>query len=290
MRHQHTIARPCVIEGRGYWTGDPVTVSVHPAAVDNGITLVRADLAGRPSCPALIEYQHETPLRTILGRGEARFEMVEHLLAALTALRIDNVRIDVTATELPGLDGSALAYTDALSAAGLILQSAPVQPLVLDATYRVGDGRAWVQASPPSGANSRYEYRLSFDDDTPIPPQIHASDDRPSTFIRHLAPARTFVTAAAAAAIQARGLARHVTATDLIIVEPDGTPRGGPLRFNDEYARHKTLDLIGDLRLCGHVVRGDFTSFRGGHVLNGRMAARLAALARQSEFLYKRAG
>ena len=265
-------------------------VHVLPAAAGHGITLVRTDLPGQPECPADIRYQTETPLRTILVRDEARFEMVEHLLAALTALRIDNARVEIDACELPGLDGSSLAYVEALSESGLILQGSPVHPLVIDATYRVGNGTAWVQAAPPTGEVSRYEYRLSYDDDTPIPPQVFSVDNRPSAFIRGVAPARTFVTAAQADAIQSKGLALHVGPDDLVIIEPDGSPRGGPMRFVNECARHKTLDLIGDLALCGHSLLGDFTSFRGGHVLNGRMAKQLSNLASAADVSYKRVG
>lgn len=294
MRHQHSIARTCEVQGRGYWSGQEVTVRIHPADADHGIVLVRDDLPGKPNCPAHIEFQSEQSLRTNLIRGQARFEMVEHLMAALSALQIDNARIEIDGWEFPGLDGSSLAYVEALSASGLILQSKPRRQYVVRETFRVGDGKSWVQAGPPINgdrhrlSSRRFEYQLSYDDHTPIPPQAFAFQCKPSTFIRSVAPARTFVTAAQADAIRATGAATHVTDDDLIVIDEDGNPRAGNFRFPNECARHKTLDMVGDLALAGVEVVGNFTSFRGGHVLNGRMAKRLATLACGQSFVYKR--
>ena len=294
MRHQHTIARSCQVRGRGYWTGQDVTVTIRPAEVDSGIVLVRDDLPDRPQCPASVHYLSEAAMRTNLVRGQARFEMVEHLLSALSGLQIDNAVVEITAMELPGLDGSALAFVEALSTCGLVLQSKRRPVLEIDQSYRIGNGRGWVQVDPIDAAQGdrthdpvRYTYQLSYDDDTPIAPQVFTATGRPSTYIRSIAPARTFITAAQADAIRASGMAGHVSDTDLIVIDVNGAARGNQLRFDNEFARHKTLDMIGDLSLCGVDVRGRFTSFRGGHVLNGRMARQLSLLASAGSNRYK---
>lgn len=278
-RSQHTLATTCQVRGRGYWSGKPVCVSMHPAAADHGIVLVRTDLPGRPECPADIRHTSEASLRTIVHRGDARFEMVEHLISALAGVGIDNCRVEIDAEELPGLDGSALAYVEALSSAGLILQARPKRRVVIRQSYRVGNDRAFVMVAPPKSDESYYEFQLSFDDTPSIPPQAYGVELNEERYIREVCSARTFVTLEQAESIRASGVANHVRNEDLLVIGDDG-PIDNRYRYINECARHKTLDMIGDLALAGVEIVGRVTSFRGGHVLNGRMARRIAELAR----------
>lgn len=277
-RNEHTIAAACEITGRGFWSGREVRVVIEPAAAGSGIVLVRDDLPSAPSCPATIEYRHDASLRTNLRRGDASFEMVEHLIAALAAMEIDNCVVGIDAEELPGLDGSSAAYVDALRGAGLVVQARARDYLVIQETFRIEDHGSWIEASPSLDGRGYFEYRLSFDDATPIVPQTYGVVLTPHQFIRDVARARTFVTESQANEIRSRGLASHVTNQDLLVIGHHG-PVDNRLHYGDECARHKTLDLIGDLALAGVDLVGRFVSYRGGHNLNGKMAKRLAQLA-----------
>ena len=279
-RNEHTIASTCEVRGRGYWSGREVRVRMHPAAVGTGIRLVRSDLAQRPSCAAHVAYREDAAFRTNLRSGAAHFAMVEHLMAALFALEIDNCLVEVDAEELPGLDGSSQGYVDALRTAGLIVQARMRPRLFIREPLRVEQDGAWIEATPSPAGVSRFEYRLSYDDGTPIPAQVFAVDLTPRRFANAVADARTFVTAEQADRLRASGIAAHVTDQDLIVWGADG-PIANPLRYPDECARHKTLDLVGDLALAAVDLVGHFVSFRGGHRLNGRMASRLVQLASQ---------
>ena len=278
-RNEHTIAAPCAVVGRGYWSGNVVQVKLHPAPVGSGIQFVRTDLPGRPSCPAQVQFAQDANFRTNLRHGEASFAMVEHLMAALAGMEVDNCLVEVDSEELPGLDGSSRPYVEALRHAGLIVQAKPRMQVVIAETFRVAMDDRWIEASPSPDGASYFEYRLSYDDDaTPIPPQTFGVSLTPHRFVNQLARARTFVTAEQAASLRAQGIAMHVGNQDLIVFGKDG-PLDNRLYFPNECARHKTLDLIGDLALAGCDLIGRFVSFRGGHILNGRMARRIASLA-----------
>ena len=276
-RNEHTIAVSCQITGRGYWTGRVVRVVVSPAPAGTGVQLVRSDLPSNPACQVAVANRSDAELRTIIQAGQARFEMVEHLLAALMALEIDNCFVEIDGEEFPGLDGSSQPYVEALQQCGLIIQAKSRQRLVVQQTVRVQAGHRWVEAQPSPDGCTSYEYRLSFDDQTPIPAQTYSFQCTPSRFAREVAPARTFVTLAQATALRAQGLASHVTNQELLVFG-DAGPVDNALRFADECARHKTLDLIGDLSLVGVDLIGRFVSHRGGHNLNGRMAQELSSL------------
>ena len=280
-RNQHTIAASCEIRGRGYWSGQAVCVTVHPAALGTGIRLVRVDLPPPNTCLANVRFRQEAGLRTILANGDVRFQMVEHLMAALAALEIDNCIVEIDAEELPALDGSSLGYVEQLSSAGLIVQAAPRPRLVIRDRYRIGNLDGWVELAPARHGETYYEYQLSFDDDTPIAPQAFGIELTPDRFIREVSSARTFVTEKQATAIRSSGVAAHVTNQDLLVIGEAG-PIDNAFRFENECARHKTLDLIGDLALSGVEFVGRVTSFRGGHSLNGKVAERLAGLANPS--------
>ncbi len=279
-RNEHTIAVPCEVRGRGYWSGQDVRVTINPAPLGTGIRLVRTDLPSRPECLASVEHREDASLRTNLVCGDAKFQMVEHLIAALAALEIDNCRVELDAEELPALDGSSLGYVKPLVRAGLIVQAKTRRRLVIHDRYRIGTLDGWVEAKPSLDGESYFEYQLSFDDETPIRPQAFGIELTPDRFLREIASARTFVTASQAEQIRAAGHASHVTNQDLLVIGDTG-PVDNQYRYNNECARHKTLDLIGDLALAGVELIGRFTSYRGGHRLNGQVAKQLAQLAAQ---------
>lgn len=285
FRKENTIGEAVEIRGRGYWSGQSIRLRVEADEPGAGVTFVRDDLPGAPTCPARIECQEEAALRTNIQCGEARFEMIEHIMAALAGMRIDNARVIVDHMEMPGMDGSSSELTDAIAAAGAKPQVRTKETWRVDGEYRLAHRGGWLFVSPSEAGESYYEYQMSFDDSTPIVPQAFGIDLFRGDFRSDVSPARTFVTLQQAEAIRAQGLATHVTNQDLLVLTQDG-PVDNAFRFDNECARHKTLDLIGDLALTGVDLIGRIVSFRGGHALNGRMAKRLAILARQSSILY----
>ncbi len=273
-RKQRTIKAPCSISGRGYWTGRANTVSFLPAEENTGIRFV----IDHVEVPATTEHSSGLALRTRLGTAPAQLDMVEHVMAALYGLQIDNCRIECTANEMPGLDGSSLAVALALNSAGIEEQNSPRATLVIHDEISVGDDSAWVKAQPVAHGGYEAEYQLQYPSDSPIPSASFSCLVTPRTFSRDLAPARTFVTRQEAEALQAAGMGKHVTYQDLIVFDHDG-PIDNTLRFPDECARHKTLDLVGDLALCGVDLVGRLTAHKSGHQLNAQMAAKLRQLA-----------
>ena len=148
-RNEQTIAQACEVSGRGYWSGDEIRVTMRPAAAGTGVVFVRKDLPGQPSCPAIVENRYDTQLRTVIQNGEARIEMIEHLMAALYALEIDNCLVEVNGIELPGLDGSSDAYVGALQHAGVVIQAHQRRQWVANQTIRVAVADRWIQLDPP---------------------------------------------------------------------------------------------------------------------------------------------
>lgn len=274
LRPQRTITAPCSLSGRGYWTGDANTLSFLPAAENAGISFV----IGGVETPATTEHSSGLSLRTRLGKQPNQLDMIEHVMAALAGLRIDNCRVECTASEMPGLDGSSLAIALALNNAGVREQNAPRQQLVIEQTFRVGSEDNWIQADPADHGELELEYQLEYATDSPIPSSTYSVIVTPQSFSNELAPARTFVTREEADMLQSRGMASHVTYQDLIVFDQNG-PVDNTLRFADECARHKTLDLVGDLALCGVDLVGRFTAHRSGHQLNAQMAVKLRELA-----------
>ncbi|MEO1619087.1 MAG: UDP-3-O-acyl-N-acetylglucosamine deacetylase [Planctomycetota bacterium] len=281
-RNQHSIASECEVSGRGYWTAQSVRVVMKPAPIGTGICLVRSDLPGRPSCPALVTHREDARLRTNLANGSARFQMVEHLLAALYAFEIDNCIVEINSEELPGLDGSSGPYLEALANAGLVIQAARRERFVLQQVITLREGDCWVMASPATGDLSQFGYQLVFDTPGVISDQSYTMECSPIQFQQNVGSARTFVTEQQAKALHARGIAKHVRYDELLVFGPLG-PIDNCLRFPNECARHKTLDLIGDLSLAGVELVGKFTSYRGSHHLNGKMAKAIHELAMQTQ-------
>jgi len=267
---QQSLAQPAVVNGQGYWTGREVRVEFHPAPADAGVTFVRADLPGQPRIPARIEHRIETPLRTTLSCNGARVEMIEHVLAALAGLGIDNCEIHVNQVEMPGLDGSALPFVEALKQAGLATLDVPAAEILVREPARLGDEDAWIDARPATSAGFSLRYRLDYRDTPAIGQQTVELDITPETFCRELAPCRTFIRKAEAEWLQQQGFAKSVTTADVLVFDQDG-PIDNELRFVDECARHKMLDLIGDLSLLGCRLVGRINSHCGGHRLNAEL-------------------
>ncbi|NOZ40061.1 MAG: UDP-3-O-[3-hydroxymyristoyl] N-acetylglucosamine deacetylase [Planctomycetes bacterium] len=275
---QRTISRPVAVRGYGFWSGKPVRVEFRPAAVESGITFVRDDLSSRVRVPAIIEHRLDVPRRTNLGCEGATVEMVEHVLAALAGLQIDNCEIGVDAAEMPGCDGSSLAFVQALDSVGVDEQHEAVPQLVIAEPVRIASGESWIEALPAAlpatNTKFRVEFQLDYPDDPIIGQQSISLAVSPDSFRQELAPCRTFVLEREADAMIRQGLGTHVTPQDLLLFGKYG-PVENRLRFENECARHKTLDLIGDLALTGCEIIGQVIAHRSSHQLNAALACEL---------------
>ena len=201
-------------------------------------------------------------------------DMVEHVMAALYGLQIDNVEVHCTGCEMPGLDGSSLAYALALDDAGRTPLRNRRSTFYVKKRMRIGEGNQWITVEPTEGDSLEIEYRLDYGPSNPIRTATYATKVSEDAFFHRLAPARTFISLKEAEQLQERGLAKHVTTRDLLVFDVDG-PIDNTLRFSDECARHKALDLLGDLALTGIDLVGKVVAYRSGHQMNGRLAEQL---------------
>lgn len=281
QRPQRTVARPAEVRGVGYLTGANVTLTFCPAPVDTGIVFVRTDLTGAPSLVAHIDNVTDTRRRTTLGRAPVQVALVEHALAALAGLRIDNCFVQVNAPEAPGLDGSAQAFVDALLAAGAVLQDG-TRPILGVAQPVVVTAPGASLAFYPSPADElKVSYFLNYGPTSPIGPQSHTQAVTPATFAQELADCRTFVLESEALEFRRQGLGTRTTTADLLVIGAHG-PLNNRLRHGNELVRHKVLDVIGDLALIGADLRGHVVAYRSGHPLNIALGRALTETVRHS--------
>ncbi|MCE9547216.1 MAG: UDP-3-O-acyl-N-acetylglucosamine deacetylase [Planctomycetia bacterium] len=267
---QQTLKANAVVCGVGYWSGKDVRVEFRPAPPDSGIVFVRDDLPNRVRIPARVEHRIETPLRTTLSCGGARVEMIEHVLASLAGLGIDNCEVGVDQVEMPGLDGSSGPFVEAICAAGIEAQDASAAQLIIREVTRLGDEESWIEARPSRSDSLSLRYRLDYRDTSAIGRQTVQFELSPELFRRELAPCRTFIRKSEAEWLRSQGFAQRVTTSDVLVFDDEG-PIGNTLRFEDECARHKLLDMVGDLALCGCRVVGQIASHCGGHRLNSEL-------------------
>jgi UDP-3-O-[3-hydroxymyristoyl] N-acetylglucosamine deacetylase len=279
-RNQRTTAAPATVEGVGYWSGRDVRIEFRPAAPHSGIVFVRSDLAGSPRIPAVVENRFETPRRTTLRCGESSVEMVEHVMAALAGLQIDNCELWVNQAEMPGCDGSSLPFVNALRAAGIVEQDAPRCRRVISRVIRIGDEKSWIEARPCCSGKLVLRYELDYGSGNPIGRQSLEVSLSPRHFHINLAPSRTFLLEAEAQAIKTLGLGRRATCKDLLVFGPKG-PIDNQLRFPDECVRHKMVDMVGDLALAGCDLIGRIVAHRSGHRLNAELVRALTAAEAQ---------
>ncbi len=274
QRYQQTISRRITVSGFGFWSGLDVTVEFRPAPVGPGVVFIRRDLPGLPVIPANIGHRADGPRRTTLSRNGTAVDMVEHILAALAGLQIDNCQVWVDRAEMPGFDGSSRPFVEALTQVGVVSQTQRRSRLVVDQVYRVGNDECWIQAEPNTLGTCELVYELSYPDEPAIGQQVYQATLGARGFMEEVAPARTFVTRAEADSLRRQGLGRRVNYHDILVFGVDG-PIGNSLRFSNECARHKLLDMMGDFALAGCDLVGKFTAHRSGHKLNAELIRQL---------------
>lgn len=288
LRHQRTLAAACTVKGFGYWSGRDVQVELRPGPLNTGIVFIRGDLVPPRRIAGIAAQRIEVPRRTTLAENGAQVEMVEHVLAALYGLRIDNCEVWVDASELPGLDGSCQPLVEAILTAGIVEQPALQRRLVVTDITRVGNDESWIEAQPLRSGGLTIKYRLDYGSDSPIGRQTIELKITPATFRIELAAARTFILAEEAQWLRDRGLGLRVTNQDLLVFGPEG-PLDNTLRMENECVRHKALDLVGDLALAGCELVGHFVAHRSGHRLNAELVKILLHEGRIEEGLRKSA-
>jgi UDP-3-O-[3-hydroxymyristoyl] N-acetylglucosamine deacetylase len=275
---QTTLAQRVDLMGRGVHGGTPARVSLLPANAYSGILFSRMSHDGKPrrvvsASPAAVR---NTDFATVIGDGQgALCSTVEHLLAALVGLGVDNVIIEVDGNEVPIFDGSAAHFVDAINAAGIETQAAPRRYLKVLKPVRVRDGRSLGELLPYD-AGFRIEIEIDFDHRL-IGHQRYAATLSRETFERDLARARTFGFMSDVAKLWSAGYALGASLENTICLADDRILNPTGLRYPDEFVRHKALDAVGDLALAGLPILGRYRSVCGGHKLNAQVVAALAA-------------
>jgi UDP-3-O-acyl N-acetylglucosamine deacetylase len=284
-RYQRTIARPVEVEGVGFLTGAFVRLRFEPAPPHSGVVFVRTDLRPPAQVPARIDRVSGTQRRTTLGYPPAQVGLVEHVLASLAGLRIDNCFVELDAPEPPGLDGSAQGFVEGLRAAGAVLQGARRAAWCVETPVVVSHGGATLALHPEPGDHLKVSYLLDYGLNSPIDRQMVTQTITPETFATEVAACRTFLLEREALELRRQGLGARTTAADLLVFGPRG-PIQNRLRHANEPARHKVLDIVGDLSLLGEDVRGHVVAYRSGHPLNIALvrilSQRLAAVGQRS--------
>ncbi len=271
--HQHTLSQAIGFSGVALHSGIQSTARILPAGPDCGVVFRRVDLG--VDIPASVDNVVETSYATVIASGGARVSTIEHFLAALYAMEIDNAVVEVDGPELPILDGSAVDVARGLYECGAVRQAARRKFLRVWENGKIRRNGSLVTLSP----SEDFELLVTVDfPGTAIGRQWAKLTLDPETFLRKIAPARTFCLREQIEALRAAGLARGGSLDNAIVVEGDKVHNNEGLRFPNEFARHKLLDLIGDIALLGVPVRGAFVAVRPGHTVNRDLTAHLASL------------
>jgi UDP-3-O-[3-hydroxymyristoyl] N-acetylglucosamine deacetylase/3-hydroxyacyl-[acyl-carrier-protein] dehydratase len=272
---QKTISQSVSLEGPGLFSGERATLTFEPANPDSGITFIREQDGKVATIQALVANVMNRPRRTSLRNGTLFVETVEHCMAALAGMGVDNAVVRVSGGkvgELPGGDGSSAAFAQAIQKAGLVEQDASLVPLVITKPIQVVDEDASIAALP--GPKDHLELIYDFEASPPVGRQIFAFRTGGDEFLTQLAPARTFIFEPEAIELRERGIGKHLSPKELLVISDKG-PIDNAFRFADECARHKLLDMLGDLYLVGRPIHGRIIARKSGHAMNHRMARKL---------------
>lgn len=284
---QRTLKNECSYEGIGIHTGQQVTVTFKPAPVDHGIVFVRVDLPDSPRVPASINYvvpSRDYARRTTLSRHGVNIYTVEHVLAALAGLGIDNAVVELDADEpAEPDDGSCDSFVRILADAGIVEQDGQLQHLEVVEPVTFDDGDVHITASPHDG------FKLSFTIDYENPTigtQYASFEITEKTFLEEIACARTFALQSDVEELQKMGLIKGGSLSNAVVVGADGVVNKSDLKFPDEFVRHKILDLLGDLTLLGMPLKGHVYASKSGHASNVKFVACLGKAIQEGKIRY----
>src|SRR2546423_6417144 len=270
---QQTVGKIAGFTGTALHTGEKATLRLHPAPVDHGIKFKRKDLQDEPTIDAKVENLKTVERSTTIGEGSVRVHTVEHVLGALSAMGVDNAMVEMDANEPPIGDGSAQPYVDLIKRAGVTAQDEPRkffdvrEPMHVEAKtgaliVLLPDDKFRISCTQ-AGPNNRFTQFLSM-------------EITPAIFEREIAPARTFVYYEEVQSLMDKNLIKGGSLENAIVVRGDAVLSKEPLRFADEFVRHKILAIIGDLALLGQRIRGHVIAVKPGHAANAELARALA--------------
>jgi UDP-3-O-[3-hydroxymyristoyl] N-acetylglucosamine deacetylase len=270
MVGQRTLKNTIRATGVGLHTGKKVLMTLRPAPPDSGIVFRRSDLAESVDIPAHAENVGDTMLGTTLVKGDARVSTVEHLLSAFAGLGIDNAIVEVSAPEVPIMDGSAGPFVFLLQSAGIEEQRTPKHFVRIKKRIRVAEGDKWAQFDPFDGFKVNFEIEFNH----PIfkrRAQRASMDFSTTSFLKEVSRARTFGFMRDLEMLRARNLALGGNLDNAIVLDDFRVLNEDGLRYEDEFVKHKILDAIGDLYLLGHSLIGEFSGYKSGHELNNKL-------------------
>jgi UDP-3-O-[3-hydroxymyristoyl] N-acetylglucosamine deacetylase len=272
---QQTLKRDVCCVGIGLHTGRQVHMRLRPAPPDSGIRFCRIDLPDKPLIHALFEQVVQTDFATTLGHNGTTVSTTEHLLAALLGCGIDNALVELDAPEVPIFDGSAAPYLGLIRSAGIVAQSGPRYYLKVAHPIMVSEGESYIKVSPAD------QLQIAYTIDYPHPllsRQTALWRFSDGSFEREIAGARTFGFLKDLDQLQSMGLARGGSLANAIVFDDKQVLNLDGFRFGNECARHKILDLMGDLALLGRPVLGRFEAYKAGHTLHNRLVRQLVAV------------
>ena len=276
MLNQRTLKTTIRATGIGLHSGRKVFMTLRPAAPNTGIVFRRVDLAEPVDIEARAENVGDTMLGTTLVNGDVRVSTVEHLLSAFAGLGVDNAFVEVSAVEVPIMDGSAGPFVFLLQSAGIEEQTVPKRFVRIRKTIEVRDGDKWARFDPFNGFKVNFEIEF----DHPIfrrHTQRASMDFSTTSFLKEVSRARTFGFMRDMETLRARNLALGGTLDNAIVLDDFKVLNEDGLRYEDEFVKHKILDAIGDLYLLGHSLIGEFSGFKSGHGLNNKLLRALIA-------------
>lgn len=274
MIKQRTLKNKIKATGVGLHSGEKVYLTLLPAEVDTGIIFRRVDLQPRVEIAALAANVGDTTLSTTLVNGNVSVSTVEHLLSAMAGMGIDNAYVDLSASEVPIMDGSAGPFVFLLQSAGIVEQDSPKKFIRIKGTICIEDEERWVKFEPYDG------FKVSFAIDFEHPAiskgkQIAEVDFSTTSFVREVSRARTFGFMNQIEQLRANNLALGGNLNNAIVMDDDTILNEDGLRSADEFVKHKILDAIGDLYLLGHSLIGSFSAYKAGHELNNKLLCSL---------------
>lgn len=282
MKLQKTIQGEGKVTGRGLFGGKEAKVVFRPAPADTGIVFVRTDVDEPVRIKAVAPNLAERSRRTTIRKGSVSVETIEHCLAAISALEIDNVTVEVDGPELPSPDCSSAEYFKVLKRIGVAEQQVSKKEFVINEPISINSGDTSIYALPYADDGLNITFDLDYGGHTGIGRQIFSCKLTPENFEKNLASARTFLLEAEAKQFQARGVGTHLGPRDILVINSDG-PIKNSYRFPNECVRHKIVDLIGDLALVGRPIKGRIVAYKSGHSLNQQLVKKLYEEAQRQE-------
>ncbi|MDD5281202.1 MAG: bifunctional UDP-3-O-[3-hydroxymyristoyl] N-acetylglucosamine deacetylase/3-hydroxyacyl-ACP dehydratase [Candidatus Omnitrophica bacterium] len=273
MEKQKTIASQVSLSGAGIHTGNKVNITFKPAQVSSGVSFIRTDITGAPRIQANVQsfLAAKFSRRSSIGNNEVEVQTIEHLMAALSSLGIDNIDVEIDNNELPGLDGSSIKFVEALEQAGIVEQEQEKYIHVIKEPICIEDGSSSITVVPSK--EFKISYTLNYDHPL-LEAQFLEICVNAKSFKTEIAPARTFCLESEASELQNQGLGLGASYENTLVVGKTGVIKNS-LRFKDEFVRHKILDLIGDLCLSACPIRGHVIALRSGHSLNLKIAQKI---------------